>query len=178
MTPRRMLVLLGAAILPAALSGCGASLPGLSTGSLLGGEKTAAAAAPQATNDPTSRAMQVGATAARAQKCGFNFDPVKLKTNYLAAEAAQLTTPSDAGKISQIYDTAFNGISKAVATQGESYCSEAKTRTIKEDLARHLAGDYTPRPPESQPDDSLLGDMFSGGGGGERPKWASDTLGN
>lgn len=162
-----------------ALAGCGASLPGMSTGSLFGGSGTAPAAAPQASNDPTSRAMQVGTTAARALKCGFNFDPVKLKTQFMAAETPTLTNPADAAKLSQIYDTSFNGISKAVAGQGEGYCTPQKTRTIKEALNRHLAGDYTPAPVVAQPDDSLIGDLFSGEtGSGERSKWASDTLGN
>lgn len=161
------------------LGGCGASLSNMTTGSLFGGDSKPAAA-PQATNDPTSRAMQVGATSARAAKCGFNFDAAKLKANYLASEApTTVTNPTDAAKLAQIYDTAFNGISKAVASQGEGYCSEQKTRTIKADLTRHLAGDYAPAPIEKQPDDSLIGDLFSGGSSsGERPKWASDTLGN
>jgi hypothetical protein len=145
-----------------ALSGCGASLPGLTTGSLFGGDS--APKAPQITNDPTTRAMQVGSTAARAQKCGFNFDPVKLKTNFLAAETPALTNPADAGKLSQIYDTAFSGISKAVANQGEGYCTAQKTRTIKEALNRHLAGDYTPTPPEPQPEEEgLFGSLSSDG---------------
>lgn len=156
----RFLPIVGAAL---ALSGCGASLSGLTTGSLFGGDS--APKAPQVTNDPTTRAMQVGSTAARAQKCGFNFDAVKLKTNFLAAETPALTNPADAGKLGQIYDTAFNGISKAVANQGEGYCTGHKTRTIKEALNRHLAGDYTPAPPEPQvdDDDGLFGSLSSDG---------------
>jgi hypothetical protein len=150
-----------------ALSGCGASLPNLTTGSLFGASAAGqpAAAAPQVTNDPTSRAVQVGTTAARAQKCGFNFDSVKLRTQFLAAESATLTNPADAAKLNQVYDIAFNGISKAVASKDEDYCTDNKTRTIKEALNRHLAGDYTPSTPEPVADDGgFFGDVGSTNG--------------
>ena len=153
------------------LAGCGASLPGMSTGSLFGGKEQPKVAA----NDPVSRAMQVGTTSARALKCGYNFDPVKLRTQYLASEAA--TNPADATKVAQIYDTSFNGISKAVAGQSSDYCTPAKTRSIKEALNRHLAGDYTPTPPPpEQVEDSLFGDWGSGGSGTSKPPASSSTL--
>jgi hypothetical protein len=144
------------------LSGCGASIPSLTTGSLFGGE-AAKPAPPQVSNDPTARAMQVGTTSARALKCGFNFDPVKLRSQFLAAEMPALTNPADATKLSQIYDISFKGVSKAVAEQGEGYCTEAKTQKIKEALNRHLAGDYTPAPPEPvvQEDGGLFGGFGS-----------------
>lgn len=148
------------------LAGCGASLPSLSTGSLFGGE-TAKPAAPQISNDPTSRAMQVGTTSARAIKCGYNFDPVKLRTQFLASESATLTTAADADKLAKIYDVSFSGVSKAVSEQGYSYCSPAKTAKIKEALNRHLSGDYTPSPPEpvAAEDDGLFGDVGATNGG-------------
>ena len=127
------------------LGGCGASLPSLSTGSLFGGTSKAAAT-PVIQNDPTSRAIDVGATSARAIKCGYNFDPAKLKSQFLTAEAA--ANPDDTAKLTQVYDVAFNGVSKALAAKGTDYCSKAKTDKIKEALNRHLAGDYTPSPPE------------------------------
>ena len=143
------------------LSGCGASLPGLSTGSLFGGKTETTAAAPVITNDPTSRAFQVGATAARAQKCGFNFDAIKLKNNYLASEGPTLTNPSDIARVGQVYDTSYNAVTKAVAGQsGDAYCSPAKTAKIKTALNRHLAGDYTPEPPEPVQEED--GGLFSG----------------
>jgi hypothetical protein len=154
-------------VLGLTLSGCGASLPGLSTGSLFGGD-SATAPPPPPPNDPTSRAIQVGATSARAVKCGFNFDPVKLRTQFLANEALALTNPADTDKLSQVYDTSFRGISKAVADQGEGYCSPNKTRTIKEALNRHLTGDYTPAPPEPlEEDDGGLFGSLGGGSGSE-----------
>lgn len=147
-----------AVVLCLGLSGCGASLPDLSTGSLFGGDS--AAKAPVApTNEPTSRAVQVGATAARALKCGFNFDPVKLRTQYLASEAMTATNPADTDKLGKIYDVAFRGISKAVADQGDAYCTSQKTDRIKLALNRHLAGDYAPEPPAPVEEDD--GGLFS-----------------
>ncbi|PPC84882.1 MAG: hypothetical protein CTY31_03995 [Hyphomicrobium sp.] len=143
------------------VSGCGASLPGLSTGSLFGGKSEPANTAPVIKNDPTSRALQVGSTAARAQKCGFNFDAIKLKNNYLAAEGPALTNPSDVARVGQVYDTSYSAVSKAVAAQpGDVYCSPAKTAKIKTALTRHLAGDYTPEPPEPVQEEE--GGLFSG----------------
>jgi hypothetical protein len=157
----RVLMTLAGGFAAACLAGCGASLPSVSTGSLFGGSSAPAApAAPP--NDPTARALQVGTTAARAQKCGFNFDPVKLRTQFLAAEGAALTNPGDADKLGQVYDTAYRGVGKAVAGQGEGYCNSTKTTKIKTALNRHLAGDYTPEPPEPvEEEPSLFGSSSS-----------------
>ena len=117
------------ALATVSLGGCGASLPSLTTGAVFGG---GAAAKPAIQNDPTSRAMEVGATSARAIKCGYNFDPAKLKNQFLTAET--------------------------LAAKGADYCSKAKTDKIKEALNRHLAGDYTPSPPEPvEQDEGLFG---------------------
>lgn len=143
------------AIGAAALAGCSAGSSSLTTGALLGDSKPAAPA-----NDPPARAFQVGTASARAVKCGFNFDPAKLKTNYLTFEKQQ-PGGQDTSKVERIYDVSFNGVAKAVAAEGD-YCSEAKTAQIKSDLTRHLAGDYTPTPPKVEQEEGLL----SGWGGG------------
>jgi hypothetical protein len=141
------------ALATVSLGGCGASLPNVTTGALFGG---GAAAKPAIQNDPTSRAMEVGSTSARAIKCGYNFDPAKLKNQFLTTEAA--ANPADSAKLAQVYDLTFNGISKALAAKGIEYCSKAKTDRIKEALNRHLAGDYTPSPPEPvEQDEGLFG---------------------
>jgi hypothetical protein len=157
----RIQALVAAGVAALLCSGCGASIGNMTTGSLFGGS-SAAPAAPQVVNDPTARAMQVGTTSARAQKCGFNFDPVRLRTQFLATESPALTNPADAAKLAQIYDTSLNGLSKAVAGQGQDYCSADKTRKIKEALNRHLAGDYTPTPPEPVEEEAgIFGDLGS-----------------
>ncbi|CAA2139836.1 hypothetical protein [Hyphomicrobium sp. ghe19] len=149
------------AVSTAALGGCGASLPSLSTGSLLGGGSKAAAENANP-NDPVARTMDVAATSARALKCGYNFDPAKLKNQFLSSEAA--ANPPDAAKLTQVYDTAFNGVSKSLAEKGADYCSELKVAKIKLALTRHLAGDYTPSPPEPVEEEGLLSGWGGGGG--------------
>lgn len=150
-----------AASAAASLGGCGASLPSLTTGSLFGGKP----AAPVAQNDGVSKALDVGANSARAIKCGYNFDPAKLRGQFLATETA--ANPADAEKLGQIYDTAFRGISKAVATKADDYCTAAKTARIKEALNRNLAGDYTPLPPEPVENDGLFSSWGSASSSGE-----------
>ena len=143
------------AIGAAALAGCSGGSSGLTTGALLGESKPAAPV-----NDAPARAFQVGTASARAVKCGFNFDPAKLKTNYLAYEKQQ-PGGQDTSKVERIYDVSFNGVAKAVAAEGD-YCSPTKTTSIKSALTRHLAGDYTPDPPKVEEEEGLL----SGWGGG------------
>jgi hypothetical protein len=144
--------------LAGALGGCGASLPKLSTtGSLLGG--SSAAKENLNPNDPTARAMGVAATSARALKCGYNFDSGKLKRQYLAYESTANPTATD--KLSQLYDTAFAGVTKAIAAQEDEYCTPDRTQRIKTALNRDLGGDYTPPPAEAPVDD---GGLFSGWG--------------
>jgi len=152
------------ALLSVALAGCSGGTELLSTGSLLGESKPAAPV-----NDAPARAFQVGTVSARAVKCGFNFDPAKLKTTYLAFERQQ-PGAQDVTKIERIYDVSFNGVAKAVAGEGE-YCTDAKTRTIKADLGRHLAGDYTPSaPPPEQAEEGLFSGWGSGSSSGEGMK--------
>ena len=132
----------------------------------MGGNSAKAPEPAQAQNDTVSRALQVGTTTARALKCGFNVDPTKMRTQFLTAETA--ANPGDAAKITQVYDTAYKGVSRAVATQGENYCTEKKVAVIKAALTRHLAGDYTPAPPEPQEEEEegLFSSLGSGSSGG------------
>lgn len=149
-----------------ALAGC-SSLPSLSTGSIFGGSSAPAAQAPAnlspvATSDPTSRAFQVGTVSARAVKCGYNFDPQKLRASFLAAEVGGGASSADVPRIEQIYDVSFNGVAKATASD-PNYCTEARTREIKTELGRHLAGDFSPTPRKQVAAESggLFGDLAS-----------------
>ncbi len=149
-----------------ALAGCSAG-SSLSTGSLFGGSKESVSqtAPVVATSDPSSRAFQVGTVSARAVKCGYNFDPQKLRAAFLAAEIGGGASPADTQRIEQIYDVSFNGVAKATAAD-PAYCSETRTQGIKADLARHLAGDYTPPPRNQVAADSggLFGSLGSSSG--------------
>ena len=120
------------------LAGCSNSGSGLTTGSILPG-----AAAKPAADPMMERALQVGATSARAAKCGYNFDPQKLKANYVAFETAQ--PGADAAKIEKIYDATRASVAAKIPDPGE-YCNDEQTAKIKGDLSRHLAGDFNPPP--------------------------------
>jgi hypothetical protein len=152
------------ALVATALTGCSAA-SSLTTGSILGGPSKPTGVDPGSVNDPTNRAFQVGTVSAKAIKCGFNFDPAKLKNNYLTYERT-LAPGTDLSKVERIYDVSFNGVAKAVAGEAD-YCSDEKTKAIKADLTRHLAGDYTPtmRPKETANDDGVFGNLFSGDAG-------------
>lgn len=144
------------------LTGCGVSLPN-TTGTLFSGNKAAEKAKPESNNTVAGRAIQVGTTSARAKKCGFVFDATKLRTDFLAAESALNNDPAQLQKAEQIYDTAYRGLSKAVARKGNEYCTPAKTKKIKTALNRHLSGDFTPDPQAPKTEEE---GMFSGWGGG------------
>ncbi len=145
------------------LAGCSGT-PELSTGSLFGsGDKPPPVAASGPVNDPAARAFQVGTVSARGIKCGFNFDPAKLKANYLAYERTVSPT-ADLRSIEKVYDVSFNGVAKAVVGQS-NYCTPEKTKVIKKDLARHLAGDYSPgAAPKKQEEEGLFSGWWGGGG--------------
>ena len=84
--------------------------------------------------------MVVAWTSARAQRCGFNFDPAKLRASYLAYEARQ-SPPDQLTKAEKAYDTAYKAIRTSVGADPD-YCTDGKSAAIKKDLTRHLAGDF------------------------------------
>ncbi len=147
-----------------ALAGCGNSSPGtgagLTTASILGEAPSAGSSETLGirNDDPMARPVQVGWTAARAQKCGFNFDPVRLKSTYLAYEASQGGNIASAEKI---YDQTVNTIRTRTGSADE-YCTDRKGREIKADLQRHLAGDYTPKLPQPKQESAQCGGIFGG----------------
>jgi hypothetical protein len=159
-------------MIAAALAGC-SSGGGVSTASILGSAPTppaadAAAAAPPAST-PTSRAFHVGSVSARAAKCGYNFDVARLKSSYISNEISRGTPPDQMVQIEKFYDVAHNGVMKAASDEA-NYCSEQKTKTIKTDLSRLLAGDFEPpgraqvaQKQEEEDDGGFFGGLFSGG---------------
>ena len=120
-----------------ALAGCSSASSGLTTGSILPG------AAKPAADPVVERTIQVGATSARAAKCGYNFDPQKLRANYIAFETRQ--PGADAAKIEKIYDATRTSVAAKIPDPSD-YCNDEQTAKIKSDLTRHLAGDYNPAP--------------------------------
>ncbi len=124
------------------LAGCSGGTSGLTTGTLL---PTPAVKPPA---DPTvERAIQVGATTARASKCGYNFDSQKLKANYLAYEASQ--PGADTAKAEKAFETTRSAVAAKIPDSSE-YCTDEQTATIKGDLTRHLAGDFNPPPKKAE----------------------------
>ena len=148
----------------ALLAGCGSSSnsgAGLTTASILGDAAPSTSSSETLgirNDDPMARPVQVAWTSARAQKCGYNFDPASLKSTYLAYEASQGGNVASAEKI---YDQTANTIRTRTAPADE-YCSDRKGREIKADLQRHLAGDYRPNLPQPKQDAAQCGGIFGG----------------
>jgi len=128
------------AILATLLAGCSG---GLTTASLTGSgpSQVAAPSPPPATS--TDRVLQVASTSARAVKCGYYFDAAKLKSAFLASEAGSGAAADQIQKIERDYDYTRAAVINQIAKQPE-YCSDARTKEIKADLTRHLAGDFSP----------------------------------
>lgn len=135
-------------LLLTACSGGGSSGAGISTASVLG-EAPAAVSAdnPGITkDDPMARPVQVAWTAARAERCGFNFDAARLKSNFLAAEQRQGLQAAQIASYDRAYDMTVARV-KANIRSPQEYCTERQAAAIKTDLTRHLAGDYAPNFP-------------------------------
>jgi hypothetical protein len=116
------------------VSGCSGG-SGFTTASLLGTPAKAQV------DEPTERALHSAAISARASKCGYNFDPGRLRESFLAAEAAGGATPEQMAKLGQSYDFTRDTVSKQIASP-EEYCSEGKTREVSAALTKQLAGDF------------------------------------
>jgi hypothetical protein len=128
------------------LTACSGSGGGLTTGSLFGG-----AQAKPVTDERTERALLAGATSARAARCGYNFDPNRLRHAYIAYETAQGGSPDELAKAEKAFDYTRTSLAAKIAKE-EDFCSEAKTKEIKAALTKQLAGDFTtpPKKPEVQ----------------------------
>ena len=128
----------------ALLASCGNSASGLTTGSAEAGAGEMPGAIPN--DHPLARPVAVAWTSARAQRCGFYFDPGKLRASYLAYEAKQ-SAPDQLSKAEKSYDSTFKTIQTRAAADAD-YCTDRKSGEIKADLQRHLAGDFTPKLPQ------------------------------
>ncbi len=139
----------------AACSGSGGS--GVTTGSLFG---SAQAKAP--TDDRTERAILAGATSARAARCGYNFDPNRLRQAYMAYETAQGGKPEEVAKAEKTFDYTRTSLAAKIAKE-EDFCSDAKTKEVKAELTKQLAGDFStpPKKPEVQVSSGWFGGSSS-----------------
>ena len=117
------------------VSGCSGD-SGFTTASLLG----TAAPKPEL-DEPTERALHSASISARASKCGYNFDPGRLRETFLAAEASNGATPEQMTKLGQSYDFTRATVSKQISN-AEEYCTEGKTREVSAALTKQLAGDF------------------------------------
>ena len=135
-------MILGIACTGLALTlGACSSGSGLTTGTLLGGTgKTEPK--PPAPETPTDRALHAGTTTARAQRCGYVFDPAAVRQGFLAYETQQGTAGDALTKAEKSYDYTLASITKAIADD-QDYCTDDRTATIKRDLNQVLAGDYS-----------------------------------
>jgi hypothetical protein len=135
------LLLAGAAL----AAGCGSSAGGLITGSTsVGGDSPGSLT----NEDPLARPIGVAWTSARAHRCGFYFDPNKLRANYLAFEAKEAGAEQLA-KVEKTYDSTFKTIRERVG-EDPDYCTDKKGADIKANLQRHLAGDFAPNFPKAK----------------------------
>jgi hypothetical protein len=136
------LLLAGAVGLAACSSGASGLLTGTST-------LSAGDAPGGITNEnPMARPIGVALTSARAKRCGFYFDPGKLRASYLAFEARQ-SNGEQLAKSEKSYDATFKVISERVSDEAD-YCTDQKSAAIKADLARYLQGDFTPNFPKAK----------------------------
>lgn len=135
-----ILISLALAAAAAGITGCGSG-SGLSTGSLIGGPGSAPAAPKPVT--ASDRAVYVAANVARAQRCGFYFDPAQVKANYIASEQQAGTPPDAMPRLEKEYDTTRQAVLAATVNDA-GYCTEGRTRDVKAQLARQLAGDFNP----------------------------------
>jgi hypothetical protein len=137
----RTALAVAAALLLAALTACG-------TVDRIRGQGTLASTGPEAPNvspeDPTARAVQIAWISARASYCGFIFDPNQLRANYLASEARAGKTPAEIAKLEHAYDYAHESVTDKIKDD-VNYCNKDRTATIRRDLNRYLAGDYSTR---------------------------------
>ena len=129
-----------------ALPACsGADGGSVATGSLFG------AKGKPPPDERTERAMLAGATSARAVRCGYNFDPNRLRQAYVAYETAQGGTFEEIGKAEKTFDYTRTSLATKIAAE-EDFCSDSKTKDIKAALTKQLAGDFStpPKKPEVQ----------------------------
>jgi hypothetical protein len=82
-------------------------------------------------------------TSARASHCGFMFDPVKLKADFMAEEARRGVNQYELQRYSEAYDYTRESVTETIK-HDSNYCNKERNDAIRADLRRYLAGDYSP----------------------------------
>ena len=121
----------------------GCSTVGRVTGSGQEGVSTDKAARYVTPQDPLARPIQVAWTSARASHCGFMFDPVKLKADFMAEEARRGVNQYELQRYSEAYDYTRESVMETIK-HDSNYCNKERNDAIRADLRRYLAGDYSP----------------------------------
>ncbi len=139
---RANVIRLAAVAATLALGAC-SSGSSLTTSALFGGgsDKPTAPDAPPAPQTMQDRVVHVATTAARAQRCGFVFDPMAVRQSYVAFEGQQ-GGATDQSKAEQSYDYTFSSVAKRIMADPD-YCTDGQTAVIKRDLGKVLAGDFS-----------------------------------
>ena len=140
---RRAAFVCAAALVIAALAGCGAvdRVRGTTTTNV--GATTDKEARYVSPENPLARPIQVGWTSARASHCGFVFNPDQLRADFLASEARMGVPPEMMPKIEHAYDYTRQSVAESIKDD-INYCSKDRTAAIRRDLNRYLTGDYEP----------------------------------
>jgi hypothetical protein len=155
-----------AVLVPFALAGCtdGSN----ATSATLVGIDTSKVTTGSIPNDSTSRTLQVAAVSARASYCGYVFEPAKLKASFLASESTQGATQEQLQKIDRDYEYVRLSLAKAISKDTD-YCNDQRSKVIKAELARHLAGDFTPTPTRQYETPGLLARIFDPDAANSKP---------
>ncbi len=140
---RGAVVVCAAALVIAALAGCGAVDRVRGTTSTSVGATTDKEARYVSPENPMARPIQVGWTSARASHCGFVFNPDQLRSDFLASEARMGVPPEMMPKIEHAYDYTRQSVAESIKDD-INYCSKDRTAAIRRDLNRYLTGDYEP----------------------------------
>lgn len=132
---------------------------GLTTASILDGQRGSETTELGITNDnPMARPLYAAFTAARADRCGFNFDAQALRARYLAYEAQAGGNSQPLPAIEKTYDQTFQKVRSGLT---EDACGDRKSAEIKAALGRQLAGDFTPNFPKPTPVVAQCGGFFN-----------------
>ncbi len=169
-------ILLASSALLAACSGSG-----LSTASITGQSaetKSALPPAPTAVTDPRRRAIRVAEISARAEKCGFNFDASRLRTNYLASEVQGGLDAAQVAQVTAVYDKAREVTWREVAGD-EGYCYGSRPAQVKADLTKVLANDFVFLEQPKKNEQGFFAGLMDSPGRNDRinPGWASSASG-